>query len=112
MAAKAGVEPTTLRLRVIASTNAPPCPTMRHHVPQCAFMSHLLAPPPCRAGPSPWLAHWYGMVSHGFFGHFLGPRVFSQKLIQQLKTTLFGRAGVGSASEYSHFKRRYINCMH
>src|SRR6218665_141083 len=27
MAARAGVEPTTLRLRVIASTNAPPCPT-------------------------------------------------------------------------------------
>src|SRR6218665_1731340 len=28
MAARAGVEPTTLRLRVIASTNAPPCPTL------------------------------------------------------------------------------------
>src|SRR6218665_2927610 len=28
MAARAGVEPTTLRLRVIASTNAPPCPTI------------------------------------------------------------------------------------
>src|SRR6218665_3612889 len=27
MAARAGVEPTTLRLRVISSTNAPPCPT-------------------------------------------------------------------------------------
>ena len=27
MAARAGVEPTTLQLRVIASTNAPPCPT-------------------------------------------------------------------------------------
>src|SRR6218665_2235775 len=26
MAVRAGVEPTTLRLRVIASTNAPPCP--------------------------------------------------------------------------------------
>src|SRR6218665_2051897 len=26
MAARAGVEPTTLRLRVVASTNAPPCP--------------------------------------------------------------------------------------
>src|SRR6218665_530048 len=34
MAARAGVEPTTIRLRVIASTNAPPCPTMRHHVPR------------------------------------------------------------------------------
>src|SRR6218665_3062073 len=28
------------------------------------FMFHLLAPPPCRAGPSPWLALWYGMVSY------------------------------------------------
>src|SRR6218665_1960130 len=28
MAARAGVEPTTLWLRVIASTNAPPCPTV------------------------------------------------------------------------------------
>src|SRR6218665_617584 len=36
-----------------------------------SFMSHLLAPPPCRAGPSPWLALWYGMVSHWFSGHFL-----------------------------------------
>src|SRR6218665_1391327 len=27
------------------------------------------------------------------------PRVFSQKFLQQLKTTLFGPAGVGSASE-------------
>jgi len=27
------------------------------------------------------------------------PRVFSQKFLQQFKTTLFGRAGVGSASE-------------
>src|SRR6218665_1040404 len=27
------------------------------------------------------------------------PRVFSQKFLQQLKTALFGRAGVGSASE-------------
>jgi len=27
------------------------------------------------------------------------PRVFSLKFLQQLKTTLLGRAGVGSASE-------------
>src|SRR6218665_1393772 len=31
MAARAGVEPTTLRLRVIASTNAPPCPIQYVH---------------------------------------------------------------------------------
>jgi len=29
------------------------------------------APPPCRGGPSPWLALWYGMVSHWLSGHFL-----------------------------------------
>src|SRR6218665_2999976 len=34
------------------------------------FMSHLLAPPSCRTGPSPWLAPWYGMVSHWLSGHF------------------------------------------
>jgi len=27
------------------------------------------------------------------------PRVFSKKFLQQLRTTLFGRAGAGSASE-------------
>src|SRR6218665_1646721 len=37
------------------------------------------------------------------------PRVFSQKFLQQLKTTLFDRPGVGSASELSHLKRHYIN---
>src|SRR6218665_542805 len=31
---------------------------------RASFMSHLLVPPPCRAGPSPWLAHWLS-------GHFL-----------------------------------------
>src|SRR6218665_1442050 len=34
-----------------------------------SFMSHLLAPPPSRAVPSPWLALWYGMVSHWLSGH-------------------------------------------
>src|SRR6218665_2287214 len=37
------------------------------------------------------------------------PREFSQKFLQQLKTTLFARAGVGSASKQSHLKRLYIN---
>src|SRR6218665_1905441 len=32
---------------------------------------HLLAPPPYRAGPSPWLALWYGMVFHWLSCHFL-----------------------------------------
>src|SRR6218665_3518750 len=38
---------------------------------RASFMSHLLAPPPCRAGPSPWSALLYGMVSHWLSGHFL-----------------------------------------
>src|SRR6218665_4181419 len=38
---------------------------------RASFMSHLLARPPCRAGSSPWLALWYGMVSHWLSGHFL-----------------------------------------
>src|SRR6218665_3238511 len=37
---------------------------------RASFISHLLAPPPCRAGPFPWLALWYGMVSHWLSGHF------------------------------------------
>src|SRR6218665_2795351 len=37
-----------------------------------SFISHFLAPPQCRAGPSPWLALWYGMVLHWLSGHFLG----------------------------------------
>ena len=32
VAARAGVEPTTLRLKVIISTKAPPCPTSGNHV--------------------------------------------------------------------------------
>src|SRR6218665_1707230 len=58
----------------------------------------LLAPPPCRAGPSPWLALWYVMLSHALALRSL-PRVFSLKFLHQIKTKSFGRAGVGSASE-------------
>src|SRR6218665_1918735 len=48
---RAGVEPTTLRLRVIASTNAPPCPTddyivvhcnTIYYTRECIFYSHTL----------------------------------------------------------------------
>src|SRR6218665_2031321 len=38
--ARAGVEPTTLRLRVIASANAPPCPSMSQHVPGDSELAH------------------------------------------------------------------------
>src|SRR6218665_691704 len=39
---------------------------------RASFMSHLLTPPPRIAWPSPWLALWYGMVSHWLSSHFLG----------------------------------------
>src|SRR6218665_2339065 len=38
---------------------------------RASCMSLLLAPPPCRAGPSPWSALCYGIVSHWLSGHFL-----------------------------------------
>src|SRR6218665_2612660 len=37
---------------------------------RASFVSHFLAPPPCRAGPFPWLALWYGIVTHWLSGHF------------------------------------------
>src|SRR6218665_677809 len=62
---------------------------------RASFMSHLLAPPSCRAfsvvGPLVWNGLPLSLLSL--------PTLFSQKFLQQLKTTLFGRAGVGSASE-------------
>ena len=39
------------------------------HIFLFSFMSHLLAPPPCRARLFSWLALWYGMVSHWLSGH-------------------------------------------
>src|SRR6218665_3943912 len=58
-----------------------------------SFMSHLPAPPPCRAGPSPWLALWYGiigMVSHWLSGHFLeySPRNSLSNLHQHYSAAL------------------------
>src|SRR6218665_2277465 len=54
------------------------CPPLSARVPatsarlsRASFTSHFLAPPPCRAGPSPWMALWSGVVSHWLFGHFL-----------------------------------------
>src|SRR6218665_3949680 len=55
-----------------------------------SFMSHLLAPPSCRAGPSPWLARWYGMVSHWLCGHLLeySPRNSFSNLKQHYSAAL------------------------
>src|SRR6218665_2333634 len=53
-------------------------------------LSHLLAPPPCRARPSPWLAIWYGMVSHWLSGHFLeySPKTSFSNLKQHYSAAL------------------------
>jgi len=57
---------------------------------RASFMSHLFAPPPCRAGPSPWSALWYGMVSHWLSGHFLeySPRNSFSNLKQHYSAAL------------------------
>src|SRR6218665_2200104 len=52
MAARAGVEPTTLWLRVIASTNAPPCPTVTSYRPISTI--HFLLGRPLLLHPSPY----------------------------------------------------------
>src|SRR6218665_693927 len=46
-------------------------PATSARLSRASFMSHLLAPPPCRAVPSLWLALWYGMASHLLSGHSL-----------------------------------------
>src|SRR6218665_843110 len=57
---------------------------------RASFMSHLLAPPSCRAGPSLWLALWYVMVSHWISSHFLeySPRNSFSNLKQHYSATL------------------------
>jgi len=71
-------------------------PATSAQLSKASFMSYLLVRPPRRAGPSLWLALWYGMVSHWLSDRFLesSPRNFFSNLKQ-----LFGSAGVGSASE-------------
>ena len=88
-------------------------PATSARLSRASFVSHLIAPPSCRAVPSPWLDIRYGMVSHALALRSLH-RVFSQKFLSQtflsqLKAVLFGRVGVGNASEQPHLKRRYIN---
>src|SRR6218665_651429 len=57
---------------------------------RASFMSRLLAPPSCRAGPSPWSVLWYGMISHWLSGHFLeySPRNFFSNLKQHYSAAL------------------------
>src|SRR6218665_2771749 len=70
-------------------------PATSARLSRASFMSHLLAPPLCRAGPSPWLA--LCLVWNGLSLALRSlPRVFFQKFLQQLKTPFFGRAGLGA----------------
>jgi len=61
---------------------------------RASFMSHLLAPQLCRAGPSPWLSLWYGMVSHWLSGHFLGYSV--RNSFSNLKQHYSAMLGLGA----------------
>src|SRR6218665_3488426 len=58
------LRPLPTLLTFVALSLALGAPVTFARLGRASFMSHLLAPPPCRAGPSPWLALWYGMVSH------------------------------------------------
>src|SRR6218665_2713491 len=59
---------------------------------------HVHAPPPDRSVPLQWLAPQFGMDSLCRYAHSL-ERTLSQTFLSQLKAVLFGRVGVGSASE-------------
>src|SRR6218665_3792845 len=82
-------QPLPTLLTFVAPPLALGAPVTFARLSRASFMSHLLAPPPCRVGPLVWNGLPLALRSL--------PRVFSQKFLQQLKTTLFGRAGVGSA---------------
>jgi len=58
-------------LSFVALSLALGVPTTSARLSRASFVSHLLVPPPRRAGPSSWLALWSGMVSHWLSGHFL-----------------------------------------
>ena len=64
---------------------------------RASFMSNLLAPPPCTAGPSLWLALWYGMewspIGSSHFLEYSHRNSFSNSKQHYLA------AGAGSASE-------------
>src|SRR6218665_218179 len=57
---------------LVALPTALGAPAASVRLSRASFMSHLLEPPPHRVGPSSWLVHWSGMVSHWLSGHFLG----------------------------------------
>src|SRR6218665_3331391 len=56
----------------------------------------LLAPPPCRAGPSLWLALWHGMVSHWLSGHFLDLEYSPRNSFSNLKQHYLAALGLGA----------------
>src|SRR6218665_2018830 len=98
MAARAGVEPTTLRLRVIASTNAPPCPdSLIHHryiSPSTLLFSSAVIQQRrifSVAGPTAWNGLPVALR--------LMPVAHSALFFSGLKTTLFDRGWAGSVPE-------------
>src|SRR6218665_2357587 len=112
MAAKAGVEPTTLRLRVIALTNAPPCPTMRHHVPQMRhhvpFNVFLLTFVPSVAQCRSWQHVRRGLspLSLGTIWILCGERLL-RLWVHQLSLSTLVVTGLGVTLSSSILKRCY-----
>ena len=74
---------------------------------RASFMSHLLAPPTCRSGPFPWLALWYGMVSHWLSGSFQEYSPWNS--FSNLKQHYSAALGLGALLSNPTLKRRYIN---
>src|SRR6218665_1038877 len=92
------VRPLPTLLTFVALPLALGAPVTFARLSRASFMSHLLAPPSCRAGPSSWLALWYGMVSHWLSGHFLeySPRNSFSNLKQHYSAALGLRALLSS----------------
>ena len=73
------------------------------------FRSHTLAPPPCRAGLSPWLALWYGIVSQWLSGHYLeySPRNSFSNLKQHYSAAL----GLGALLSIAPLEEALYKCL-
>src|SRR6218665_3934256 len=89
-----GQAPAYLIMTFVAPPLALGAPFTFARLSRASFISHLLAPPPCRAGPSPWLALWYGMVSHWLSGHFL--RYSPGNSFSNLKQHYLAALGLGA----------------
>src|SRR6218665_164275 len=87
------VRPLPTLLTFVALPLALGAPVTFARLSRASFMYYLLAPPPCRAGPSTWLALWYGMVAHWLSGHFLeySPRNSFSNLKQHYSAATRGK---------------------